>query len=200
MANYYTDHPEFEFHLNHPLMKRIVELKERNFADKDEYADAPVDYQDALENYKRVLEITGDIAANVLEPNSEEVDLEGPHLVDGRMHYASKTYENLDVTRKAGLWGISMPRRYGGLNMPVTPYSMASEIVAAADAGFQNIWSLQDCIETLYEFGNGGVKRQKYIAACLRRRDNESWTSPSPTQVPTCSAVMLKATYSEEEG
>ena len=87
MANYYTDHPEFEFHLNHPLMKRIVELKERNFADKDEYADAPVDYQDALENYKRVLEITGDIAANVLEPNSEEVDLEGPHLVDGRMHY-----------------------------------------------------------------------------------------------------------------
>ena len=95
-------------------MKRIVELKERNFADKDEYADAPVDYQDALENYKRVLEITGDIAANVLEPNSEEVDLEGPHLVDGRMHYASKTYENLDVTRKAGLWGISMPRRYGG--------------------------------------------------------------------------------------
>ena len=68
------------------------------------------------------------------------------------MHYASKTYENIEATRQAGLWGISMPRRYGGLNMPITPYSMASEIVATADAGFQNIWSLQDCIETLYEF------------------------------------------------
>ena len=198
MANYYTDHPEFEFHLNHPLMKRIVELKERNFADKDEYADAPVDYQDALENYKRVLEITGDIAANVLEPNSEEVDLEGPHLVDGRMHYASKTYENLDVTRKAGLWGISMPRRYGGLNMPVTPYSMASEIVAAADAGFQNIWSLQDCIETLYEFGNE-EQRQKYIPrVCAGETMSMDLTEPDAGS--DLQRVMLKATYSEEEG
>ena len=198
MANYYTDHPEFEFHLNHPLMKRIVELKERGFADKDEYADAPVDYQDAVENYKRLLEITGDIAANILEPNSEEVDTEGPHLVDGRMHYASKTYENLDATRKAGLWGISMPRRYGGLNMPVTPYSMASEIVASADAGFQNIWSLQDCIETLYEFGSE-EQRQKYIPrVCAGETMSMDLTEPDAGS--DLQRVMLKATYSEEEG
>ena len=198
MANYYTDHPEFEFHLNHPLMKRIVELKERNFADKDEYADAPVDYEDAIENYKRVLEITGDIAANILEPNSEDVDTEGPHLVDGRMHYASKTYENLDATRKAGLWGLSMPRRYGGLNMPVTPYSMASEIVAAADAGFQNIWSLQDCIETLYEFGNE-EQRQKYIPrVCAGETMSMDLTEPDAGS--DLQRVMLKATYSEEQG
>ena len=198
MANYYTDHPEFEFHLNHPLMKRIVELKERNFADKDNHADAPVDYQDAIENYKRLLEITGDIAANVLEPNSEEVDTEGPHLVDGRMHYASKTYENLDATRKAGLWGVSMPRRYGGLNFPVTPYSMASEIVAAADAGFQNIWSLQDCIETLYEFGNE-EQRQKYIPrVCAGETMSMDLTEPDAGS--DLQRVMLKATYSEEQG
>ena len=198
MANYYTDHPELEFHLTHPLMKRIVELKERNFADKDEYADAPVDYEDAIENYKRVLEITGDIAANILEPNSEEVDAEGPHLVDGRMHYASKTYENLDATRKAGLWGLSMPRRYGGLNMPVTPYSMASELVAAADAGFQNIWSLQDCIETLYEFGNE-EQRQKYIPrVCAGETMSMDLTEPDAGS--DSQRVMLKATYSEAQG
>ena len=198
MANYYTDHPEFEFHLNHPLMKRIVELKERNFSDKDKYADAPVDYQDAIENYKRMLEITGDIAANILEPNSEDVDKEGPHLIDGRMHYASKTYENLDATRKAGLWGISMPRRYGGLNMPVTPYSMASEIVASADAGFQNIWSLQDCIETLYEFGSE-EQRQKYIPrVCAGETMSMDLTEPDAGS--DLQRVMLKATYSEEEG
>ena len=85
MANYYTDHPELEFHLHHPLMKRIVELKERNFEDKDKYADAPVDYEDAIENYNRILDITGDVAANIIEPNSEAVDLEGPHLENGRM-------------------------------------------------------------------------------------------------------------------
>ena len=198
MANYYSDHPEFDFYLNHPEMKRVVELKERNFADKDKYEDAPVDFDDAIENYKRVLDITGDIAANILEPNSEAVDLEGPHLVEGRMHYASKTYENIEATRQAGLWGISMPRRYGGLNMPITPYSMASEIVATADAGFQNIWSLQDCIETLYEFGSE-EQRQKYIPrVCAGETMSMDLTAPDAGS--DLQRVMLKATYSEEEG
>ncbi|MBQ4008327.1 MAG: acyl-CoA dehydrogenase family protein, partial [Muribaculaceae bacterium] len=154
MANYYTDHPEIAFHLNHPLMKRIVDLKERNYEDKDKFDDAPVNYDDAIENYKRILDICGDVAANILEPNSEAVDQEGPHLENGRMIYASKTFENIDATRKAGLHGVSMPRRYGGLNLPNTVFSMLSELIAAADAGFQNIWSLQSCIDTLYEFGN----------------------------------------------
>ena len=196
MANYYSDHPEFEFYLNHPEMKRIVELKERNFADKDQYPDAPVDFDDAIENYKQMLEITGDIAANIIEPNSEAVDLEGPHLVDGRMVYASKTFENLDATRKAGLWGVSMPRRYGGLNMPITPYSMASEIVSAADAGFQNIWSLQDCIETLYEFGDE-EQRKKYIPrVCAGETMSMDLTEPDAGS--DLQRVMLKASYDEE--
>lgn len=198
MANYYTDHPEYAFYLNHPEMKRIVELRERGFADKDKFEDAPVDFDDAIENYKRLLEITGDIAANILEPNSEEVDNEGPHLVDGRMHYASKTYENLDATRKAGLWGISMPRRYGGLNIPITPYSMASEIVASADAGFQNIWSLQDCIETLYEFGDE-EQRKKYIPrVCAGETMSMDLTEPDAGS--DLQRVMIKATYSEADG
>ena len=198
MANYYTDHPELEFHLHHPLMKRIVELKERNFADKDTFEDAPVDYNDAIDNYNHLLEIMGDITANIMEPNSESVDLEGPHLVDRRMVYASKTYENLDATRKAGLWGISMPRRYGGLNLPITQYSMASEMVATADAGFQNIWSLQDCIETLYEFGSE-EQRQKYIPrVCAGETMSMDLTEPDAGS--DLQSVMLKATYSEEEG
>ena len=198
MSNYYTDQPELKFHLHHPLMERIVELKERNFADKEKYEDAPVDFNDAMENYERLLEITGDVAANIIEPNAESVDEEGPHLENGRMIYASKTYENLDATRKAGLWGISMPRRYGGLNLPITPYSMASEMVASADAGFQNIWSLQDCIETLYEFGSE-EQRMKYIPrVCAGETMSMDLTEPDAGS--DLQRVMLKATYSEEEG
>ena len=196
MANYYTDHPEYDFYLNHPEMQRVVELKERNFADKEKYEDAPVDFEDAIENYKRVLEITGDIAANIIEPNSEDVDLEGPHLVDGRMHYASKTYENIEATRQAGLWGISMPRRYNGLNMPITPYSMASEIVSAADAGFQNIWSLQSCIDTLYEFGSE-EQRQKYIPR-ICAGETMSMDLTEPDAGSDLQRVMLKATQDED--
>lgn len=198
MANYYSDHPEIEFHLHHPLMKRIVDLKERNYKDKDSYADAPVDYEDAIENYKRILEITGDICANIIAPNSEDVDLEGPHLENGRMIYASKTYENLDATRKAGLWGVSMPRRYGGLNLPNTTFSMLSELISAADAGFQNVWSLQSCIDTLYEFGSE-EQREKYIPR-ICNGETMSMDLTEPDAGSDLQRVMLKATYSEEEG
>ena len=192
MANYYTDHPEIEFHLNHPLMKRVVDLKERNYAEKDQFEDAPVNYEDAIENYKRLLDITGDVAANIIEPNSEDVDLEGPHLENGRMIYASKTFENLDATRKAGLWGLSMPRRYGGLNLPNAIFSMASEIIAAADAGFQNIWSLQSCIDTLYEFGSE-EQRQKYIPR-ICAGETMSMDLTEPDAGSDLQRVMLKAT------
>ena len=196
MANYYTDHPEIEFHLNHPLMKRVVDLKERNYVEKDQFEDAPVNYEDAIENYKRLLDITGDVAANIIEPNSEDVDLEGPHLENGRMIYASKTFENLDATRKAGLWGLSMPRRYGGLNLPNAIFSMASEIIAAADAGFQNIWSLQSCIDTLYEFGSE-EQRQKYIP-CICAGETMSMDLTEPDAGSDLQRVMLKATQDED--
>lgn len=196
MANYYTDHPEIEFHLDHPLMKRIVELKEKGYADKDQFADAPVCYEDAIENYKRVLDITGDVAANIIEPNSESVDLEGPHLVDGRMVYASKTVENIDATCKAGLWGVSMPRKYGGLNLPNVVFSMLSEVISAADAGFQNIWSLQSCIDTLYEFGSE-EQRQKHIPRVCEGA-SMSMDLTEPDAGSDLQRVMLKATQDED--
>ena len=196
MANYYSDHKEIEFHLSHPLMKRIVDLKEKGNEDKDKFEDAPVDYQDAIENYKQILEITGDVAANIIEPNAESVDLEGPHLENGRMIYASKTFENLDATRKAGLHGISMPRRYGGLNLPNTVFSMLSEVISAADAGFQNIWSLQSCIDTLYEFGSE-EQREKYIPRVCQG-ETMSMDLTEPDAGSDLQRVMLKATFDEE--
>ena len=197
MANYYTDHPEIEFHLSHPLMKRLVELKEDGFKDAAEFDYAPVDHEDAIENYRRILGITGQVAADTIEPNSESVDLEGPHLENGRMVYASKTFENLDVTRKAGLYGVSMPRRYGGLNLPSTVFSMMSEVISAADAGFQNIWSLQSCIDTLYEFGSD-EQREKYIPR-ICHGETMSMDLTEPDAGSDLQRVMLKATYDEQE-
>ena len=173
-------------------MKRIVDLKERDYADKEAFDDAPVNYEDAIENYKRMLDITGDVAANIIEPNSESVDLEGPHLENGRMLYASKTVENIEATRQAGLWGISMPRRYDGLNIPNTVFSMASEIIAAADSGFQNIWSLQSCIDTLYEFGTE-EQRKKYIPR-ISAGETMSMDLTEPDAGSDLQRVMLKAT------
>lgn len=173
-------------------MKRIVELKERDFADKDQFDYAPVSYDDAIENYKRIVEITDEVTKNIIEPNSESVDLEGPHLENNRMIYASKTYENLDATRKAGLWGVTMPRRFGGLNLPMTVFSMLSELVSAADSGFQNVWSLQSCIDTLYEFGTP-EQQAKYIPR-ICAGETMSMDLTEPDAGSDLQHVMLKAT------
>lgn len=196
MSNYYTDHPEIAFHLEHPLMKRIVELKERNYEDQEHFEDAPVNYEDAIENYKRILEITGDVAANIIEPNSEAVDLEGPHLENGRMKYASKTIENIKATRQAGLWGLSMPRRYGGLNLPNVTFSMLSEMIAAADGGFQTVWSLQSCIDTLYEFGTDEQRERFIPRVCEGATMSMDLTEPDAGS--DLQRVMLKATFDEK--
>ncbi len=196
MANFYTDNPEIKFYLSHPLMKRIVELKERDFADKDNFDYAPQSLEDAIDNYDRVLELAGDLCANVIAPNAEAVDAEGPHCENGRVRYAAKTYENLDATVKAGLNGVTMPRRYGGLNFPAVPYTAINEMIATADAGFENIWSLQDCIETLYEFGDED-QRQRYVPRVCNG-ETMSMDLTEPDAGSDLQSVMLKATFDEE--
>jgi len=183
--------------MDHPLMRRIVELKERNYADYGQYDYACKDYEDALDNYDKLLEITGDVNANIIGVNAEDVDSEGPGCKDGRMIYASKTVENMDACIKAGLNGLTMPRRYGGLNVPMTVYSAANEIVSEGDASFQNIWSLQDCIVTLYEFGDE-EQRKKYIPrVCAGETMSMDLTEPDAGS--DLQSVTLKATFDEKE-
>ena len=197
MANFYKDNKALQYHLHHPLMEKIVGMKERDYTQCEKFDYAPVDFEDAIDSYDKILEITGEIAAEVIAPNAESVDKEGPHHANGRVAYASKTQENLDVTRKAGLYGVSMPRQYGGLNLPNVTFSMMSEMIAQADAGFQNIWSLQSCIDTLYEFGSE-EQRQKYIPRVCQG-ESMSMDLTEPDAGSDLQRVMLKATYDEKE-
>ena len=196
MANHYTEHPELRFELNHPLMQRIVELKERNFRDKDEFDTAPLDHADAMDNYDRVLDIVGEIAGTTIADNAESVDLEGPHHEGDRVRYASGTQRNLDAMVSAGMNGMTMPRRYEGLNFPIMPYTMCAELVAASDAGFGNIWSLQDCIETLYEFGNED-QHARFIPR-IAHGETMSMDLTEPDAGSDLQSVMLKASFDEE--
>ena len=197
MANFYTDNPSLKHHLHHPLMRRIVELKERNYADKDKFDYAPVDFEDAMDSYEKVLEIVGEICGNTIAPNAESVDQEGPSVKDGRVTYAKGTQINLDAVRKAGLMGIAMPRRYNGLNFPIVPYIMAADMVSRADAGFENLWGLQDCAETLYEFGSED-QRQRYLPRVCGG-ETMSMDLTEPDAGSDLQSVMLKATYNEKD-
>ncbi len=196
MANFYNDNNSLKHHLSHPMMEKIVELKERNFADADKFDYAPQNFDDAMDSYDRVLEIVGDICANVIAENAEDVDHEGPVVKNGHVDYASGTQKNLDACRKAGLMGMSMPRRLGGLNFPITPYIMAADMVSRADAGFENLWGLQDCAETIYEFANEEQK-EKYIKRVCEG-ETMSMDLTEPDAGSDLQSVMLKATKKED--
>ena len=178
-------------------MQRIVELKERNFADKDKYDYAPMDFADAMDSYDKVLEIVGEVCAEIIAPNAEGVDHDGPVCEGGRVTYAAGTSRNLEACRKAGLMGMAMPRRFGGLNFPVVPYIMAADMVSSADAGFENLWGLQDCAETLYEFGDEDQRMRFITRVCSGETMSMDLTEPDAGS--DLQSVMLKATYSEED-
>lgn len=196
--NYYNNNPALKFQLSHPLMQKIVMLKEQNFAEKDTFDFAPVDYEDAIDNYERVLEIVGEIAGEIIAPNAEGVDKEGPQVINNRVKYARGTQENHDALTQAGLYGMSLPRTYGGLNFPLTPYIMSGELVSRADAGFANIWGLQDCAETIAEFADEDTKREFLPRVCEGATCSMDLTEPDAGS--DLQAVQLKATYNEHDG
>lgn len=197
MSNFYTDNSDLKHHLTHPLMQKLVTMRERNFADAEKYDYAPFNYEDAMDSYEKVLEIAGEIAGEIVAPNAEDVDHEGPHVVDGHVVYAQGTQKNLDALVKAGLMGISLPRRYNGLNFSLVPYIMAADMVSRADAGFVNIWGLQDCAETIYEFASEEQKEKYLPRVCAGETMAMDLTEPDAGS--DLQAVMLKATYSEAD-
>ena len=198
MANFYTDNTDLKHHLYHPLMQKIVKLKERDYTDSEKYDYAPVNYEDAMDSYEKVLEIAGEISGEIVAPNAESVDHEGPHLVDGHVVYAEGTKQNLDALVKAGLMGISLPRRYNGLNFSLVPYIMAADMVSRADASFVNIWGLQDCAETIYEFAND-EQRMRYLPRVFAG-ETMAMDLTEPDAGSDLQAVMLKATFNEADG
>lgn len=198
MANFYTDTSVLSHYLNHPLMQRIVALRERDFAEKDAYPYAPSSVSDTLDSYSRVLEIIGEICAETIASNAAEVDATGASCGNGRVAYAPGTARNIAVCKQAGLMGMSMPRCYGGLNFSLVPYMMATEMVSRADAGFANIWALQDCAQSIKEFGNEDQKRRYITRVCEGATMSMDLTEPDAGS--DLQSVQLKATYSEEDG
>ena len=198
MDNFFNDTQDFRFHLSHPLFQKIVALKEKNFSQSEVYDYAPLNHEDAVDNYEKVLDIVGEICANTIAANAEAVDLEGPHIENNEVIYAKGTTEDYKALYKAGLIGMALPRKYGGLNFPMVPYVMAAEMVARADAGFANIWGLQDCAETIYEFGSEEQK-DKYLPRFNRDGATAAMVLTEPDAGSDLQSVKLKATFDDKE-
>jgi len=196
--NFYKDTPDFRFHLEHPIVQKIVKLKESNFSESEKYDYAPLNFDDAIDSYEKVLDIVGDICMDTIAPNAESVDLEGPHIENNEVVYAKGTIENYKALHEAGLIGISLPRKYGGLNFPLLPYVMAGEMIARSDAGFANIWGLQDCAETIHEFGSEEQK-DRFLPRFNRDGVTAAMVLTEPDAGSDLQSVKLRATFDKKE-
>ncbi|MDD3812824.1 MAG: acyl-CoA dehydrogenase family protein, partial [Bacteroidales bacterium] len=198
MGNYYKDNKELKHYLTHPLMEKIVRLKEQDFRDSGKFDYATCTADDTIDSYDKVLEIMGEICADVISQNAEEVDKTGPEHSSGRVKYAPGTQLNQDVLIQSGLYGMSLPREYGGLNFCMVPYVMSAELVSRADAGFANIWGLQDCAETIHEFGSEELKNE--FLPRINNGETCSMDLTEPDAGSDLQAVMLKATFDSSKG
>ena len=196
MANFYTDNPDLKHHLTHPLMQKIVALKERDYTDAEKFDYAPQNFEDAMENFDKVLDIVGELCGGLIAENAEGVDHQGASCANGHAIYADGTVANLEACRQAGLMGMAMPRRFGGLNFPITPYIMAADIVSRADTGFENLWGLQDCAETIYEFADEDQKQRYIPRVCAGETMSMDLTEPDAGS--DLQSVMLKASQDED--
>ncbi|OGV82142.1 MAG: hypothetical protein A3K18_08400 [Lentisphaerae bacterium RIFOXYA12_64_32] len=190
--NYYRDNPDLKFHLIHRDLSEAVSLREHGFSQAQEFPEAPESFEDALDSYDKVLDMVGEICGDLIAPRAESVDLEGPKLENGVVTYASGTQENLKNMAQAQLMGVMLPRRFNGLNMPVTLYTMMTEMVSRADASLQNLFGLQDIAETISKFANEDQKA-RYLPRFASGEVDGAMALTEPEAGSDLQAVQLKA-------
>jgi hypothetical protein len=198
MPNFFLDNKDLQFHFSNLNIQEVAALAEDNYEQAKQYNYAPVNYEDAVENYKKVLEIVGDIAGNFIAPRAIDVDLEGAHYEDGKVDYAKGTQENLERLAQAEMMGMIFPRKYGGLNFPFTIYLMATEMISRADASLMNIFGLMDIADTIKKFGNE-EQREEFLPKFCTGEYTGAMALTEPDAGSDLQAVKLRA-YQDDNG
>jgi 3-(methylthio)propanoyl-CoA dehydrogenase len=198
MPNFFLDNTDLQFYFDHLDMKEIVEVMENNYEQAKDFNYAPVNYEDAMEGYRRILEMVGDMAGNSIAPRAADVDHYGATFLNGKVTYAEGTQKNLKQLSQADLMGMIFPRKYGGLNVPFPIYMMCVETLSRADASLMNIFGLQDIGDTINKFGDEDQK-SKYIPRFCTGEVTGAMALTEPDAGSDLQAVKLQA-YQNDEG
>ena len=199
MSNFFTDNQDLLFTLKNLDLEKLMQLKENNYQESKKFDTAPENYEDAMDNFERVLTVIGEVTGERIAPRSRQVDEEGPHFENGVVTYHPLTVKNLEDLKSAGVMGVILPREYGGLNFPTTIYTMMTEMVSRADASLQNLFGLQDIAETICEFGSE-EQRRKYLPRFASGEADGAMDLTEPDSGSDLQSVRLKATQDPETG
>ncbi len=198
MPNYFSENADLLYQFERLDLKEIVEMTEENYKQAEKFDFAPLNYEDAKENYRKVLEVVGDIAANFVAPRAAQIDEEGAVFKDGKVEYAKGTKEALEMLSKAELMGMILPREYGGLNFPTTVYMIAVEIISRAEASLMNIFGLQDIGKTIAQFADD-LQKQEFLPRFSTGEFTGAMALTEPDAGSDLQAVKLHA-YQDENG
>ena len=200
MTNFYQDNPDIAFHLDHMNLEPLIRLRERDYEDAAQFDYAPADYADAMDNYRRVLDLVGQISGETIAPLSPDIDTIGSHLNadEGRVHYAPGILKSLHALSQADLMGATLPRRFGGLNFPGIIYTMATEMVSRADASLMNIFGLQGIAETINMFASEDQKA-RFLPRFSTGEVTGAMVLTEPDAGSDLQNVQLRA-YQDEKG
>jgi alkylation response protein AidB-like acyl-CoA dehydrogenase len=199
MPNFYSDNKDLQFTVKNLDLEEAVSLRENNYKFAEEFDAAPLSFDDALDNYMRVLEVIGEICGDNIDARSREVDEQGPHFADGVVTYHPLTQNNIKDLTQAGVMGVMLPHKYGGLNYPVTIYTMMTEMVSRADASLQNLFGLQDIAETICEFGSEEQK-DEFLPRFATGEVDGSMDLTEPDSGSDLQSVRLRAWQDEKTG
>jgi alkylation response protein AidB-like acyl-CoA dehydrogenase len=200
VANFFLDNEDIRFLFDQIDMEELATIQEDGFEDvgKGRVDFAPVDAKDAVDNYRRILEIVGQVAGEMIAPNAEAIDVEGNTLnEDGTVTYHPKVRENLRRLAEADLMGFTLPYKYGGLNCPNLVYTIATEIVARADGSLMNLFGLQGIAETVYAFANDEIK-DEILPRFARGEVTGAMVLTEPDAGSDLQAVRLRADQDED--
>ena len=193
MSNFFTGNADLLFTLDNLEIQEAMRLIEKDYTEAQKYDTAPESFEDALDSFHRILDVIGDVAGERIAPRARQVDEEGPKFENGIVTYHPLTVQNLNDLKAAGVMGVILPRQYGGLNFPLSVYTMMTEMVSRADASLQNLFGLQDIADTICEFGSE-EQRQKYIPRFVTGEADGSMDLTEPDSGSDLQSVRLKAT------
>lgn len=208
-TNFFLDNEDLQFQFENADWDALVGHVEKLNDDEDRFTSG----EEAKTFYRDLLETLGNYIAEEIAPHWAELDEQHPTVENGYGKDPPRMKAIMDGLRDMGAMSLVLPRRVGGLNMPMLMNSILSEMLGRADVsvmsfhGFHggiaqamNIYALEEgSIETDKD---GNVTSGRFDAQIEKMAAGEEWGAMVLTEPGAGSdlgKIMTTATKQDDD-